>query len=103
MGENEFILLTVVRGEETTTNKLNRKDFFELMESIRRNYINNNEISSRFVRVIPEVKAMYINDIRNKELDTPFIGLEMLDGARTTISIPRHHKIIWGILDEFSK
>ena len=46
---------------------------------------------------------MYINEDRNREMDTPFIGIEMIDGSRTTISIPRYHKIIWGILDEFSK
>ncbi|MBR3254845.1 MAG: hypothetical protein IKF97_01255 [Clostridia bacterium] len=103
MGKNEFIELIVVRKAETLTNNLNRKDFFELMDSIRKNYINNNEISSRFVSIIPKVKSMYINEDRNREMDTPFIGIEMIDGSRTTISIPRYHKIIWGILDEFSK
>ena len=103
MRDDKYISITVARGEIGIMHLINRENFWELMNSIKKNYVNNNEISSQLVELIPNTMGVEIYEDRNKEVDVPFIVVETFDGEKIIVKIPRKHKIIWGILEEFVK
>ena len=97
MRENKFISLIKVSGEVAIT----REKFYNLMYSIKDNYVENNQISTRFVDLIPYAGEIIVYEDRNSELDNPFVVFRMFTGESISLYIPRYHKIIWGILNEF--
>ena len=103
MGNLNYISITVVRGSFAIMHAINRENFMDLLMSIKKNYSNNNYISSRLVEIIPDTKNIIIYEDRNEEVDIPFIVIEKFDGEKKGLKIPRCHKIIWGILNEFVK
>lgn len=99
----EFITIKKVLKTGTNSVVVRRDKLFSLMEGIRVNFSDNNEVSTRLVELIPKVSEIIINEVRNPQLDVPFVRLVMLDGKSKVVRIPRCHKIIWAIFDEFTK
>lgn len=104
MEENGFIKIErISRKKENVVEYVKREDFLTLMISVRDNYINNNQVSTKLVEYIPDLREITIDEDRNKELDIPFVMLVMNNGTTTAFRIPRWHNIIWSILNGYLK
>lgn len=101
--EEKFIKIVNVGRNAITTKNVEREKMLKLFREISDNFSNNNEISKQFVEIIPDLKVIEIDRLRNAQCDVPFINCEMNDGTSKVIRILRWHKIIWSILDEFCK
>lgn len=103
--KNEFIILRKVdnKGKVIHWVEINREGFYNLMVEIRDNFINNNVYSSMFVKEIPNISEISIDDERRADIDNPFVILKLEDGTRKTFYIPRWHRVIWAIMDELLK
>ena len=101
--EEKFIKIVNVSRDAITTKKVEREKMLNLFKEISNNFSANNEISNQLVEIIPSLKAIEIDRVRNAQCDVPFINCEMNDGTSKVIRILRWHKIVWGILDEFCR
>ena len=101
MNKETIDLKWVSKGKEYTK-EINRKDFYELMNSLKNAFFYDNQVSKFFCEIIPEVDSIFISKDRNEERDIPFIEYE-IDGKMDVLEILRHHKIVWSILDGYTK
>lgn len=99
MKNEEIIFIWKGNGKEHIK-EIERQEFYELMESIKKSFSDDNEISSKLVEIIPKLVSITINKDRNSQKDIPFISCECDDGSQV-IEIKRYHKIIWAILDKY--
>ena len=97
-----FILKWTDKDSTIGQRNINRDDFLNLMHQIKENFINNNVYATKFVQIVPDLKELKINYKRNQDMDIPFVTCVTRAGEEV-LSIPRVNKIIWGILEEYSK
>ena len=91
----------VVKGKRYE-GKINRKEFFDWMRDISERFKGNNEISIKFVGLIPKMTEMEINKDINETQDVPFVLYkEENKEQRKVLKIMRCHHIIWGFLDHY--
>ena len=95
-----FIIELIWNGEQVSSKEWNRENFMRLMESIKDTFVANNEISKKFIEIIPEVDLIKIDNDRNRDLDVPFVTAVLSNGGEKHIRIPRSHRLIWEILNE---
>lgn len=98
--KKEPIILEWIENGEKKKKEINRKEFFDLMESIKNAFIEDNQISSILVDLIPELIMISINRDRNEQKDVPSIYCLCETGGKV-IDIIRYHKIIWSILNRY--
>ena len=99
MKKEEITFIWKENGKEHIK-EIERKEFYELMKSIKKSFSDDNEISSKLVEIIPNLISITIDKDRNSQKDTPFITCECSSGSKI-IEIKRYHKIIWAILDKY--
>lgn len=99
MKKEEITFIWKENGKEHIK-EIERKEFYELMKSIKKSFSDDNEISSKLVKVTPNLISIIIDKDRNSQKDTPFITCECDDGSKI-IEIRRYHKIIWAILNKY--
>ncbi len=80
---------------------MKRQEIYNDMQEIRKKYPDNNEISTEIVEVILKVKKVLIDQDRNGQLDVPMIYMTDDNNMIIPLEIKRHHKIIWGRLNEY--
>ena len=80
--------------------EVGRQEFYDIMNGIRKGFSGNNEISTFLCEIIPYVSTILIDHDRNNQMENPFIMFE-IDNKYEMLSIIRHHKIIWSILDGY--
>ncbi|MBO6232593.1 MAG: hypothetical protein J6N78_00775 [Clostridia bacterium] len=97
----EFIEIKKITTTSKVTSYVERKKFVELLRAIRDNYTYNNYFSLKLLEVLPYTKIIEIDVDRNRDCDIPFIVCIDFEDRQNVISIPRVHKIIWGVLEEF--
>ena len=96
------IMLTYVVKSKTYQGEIDRQKFFDWMKDIAERFKGNNEISTRFVKLIPKMTKMEINKDINETQDVPFVLYEELNSNEQKIlKIMRCHHIIWGFLDHY--
>ena len=96
------IILNWTKDGKQQTKEIDRKNFFDIMNSVRKGFEGDNQISNLLCTRIPEITAISINQDRNSQMDVPFIQIE-IDGKIEVIDIIRYLKIIWAILDGYCK
>lgn len=99
MNSNTFTIELIWNEEKVSVKKIDREKFMRLMESIKDTFVTNNEISKKFVEIIPKVEKIIIDNDRNRDLDVPFVTCKFF-GEEKHIRIPRSHRVIWEILNE---
>lgn len=99
---NDSILLEWVEKNQTHQKQINRQDFYDIMNSIRKGFYDDNEISTIFVGIIPDLVFLSINKDRNSQKEDPFVYCKTTKEEKT-ITIKRYHKIIWSILDRYTQ
>ena len=99
MMKSTFAIELIWNKERVSSREIDRDNFMRLMESIKDTFVTNNEISKKFVEIIPNVEKIIIDNDRNRDLDVPFVTCK-LDGKDKHIRIPRSHRVIWEILNE---
>ena len=100
--KKEPIVFEWSEKEVKHSKEIDRQNFLELMESVRKVWDGNNEISTQLVEIIPELTSILINKDRNDQKDIPSIHCVSENGEKE-IEIIRHHKIIWSMLDSLCK
>ena len=101
MRAEPIILKWTEKGKEHIK-EINRKEFFDLMRSIKNAFSDDNEISSIFVEIIPNLDLIIINKDRNEDVEIPYVYYKQKSEPQKEIRIRRnYHKIIWSILDYF--
>ena len=95
----------VRKNKEETFSVFDIGEMFQIMKYLNKTY-EVNEISSQLLRKLPGMHLLIIDDdINNKRNDDPMIEYHRLvndnDEEISTITVRKHHKIIWGILHEF--
>ncbi len=70
------------------------------MDSIRKAFDDDNQISTALTKVIPKTNSITINKDRNEQKDIPTIYYEV-GGCEKAIDIIRYHKVIWAILNRY--
>ena len=96
------IVLKWIKNDKEYFKEIDRKKLFDLMNSIKSAFEHDNQISDFFCGIIPDVTWIRINKDRNEQLDIPFIEYE-ISGEQKTLDILRHHRIVWAILDGYTK
>lgn len=95
----------VRKNQEETISVFDIGEMFQIMKYLNQNY-EVNEISSQMLKKLPGMHFLIIDDdINNKRNDDPMIEYHRLVGDNdeeiSTITVRKHHKIIWSILHEF--
>lgn len=99
MKKEEITFIWKQNGKEYIK-EIERKEFYELMKSIKKSFSDDNEVSSKLVEIIPNLVSITIDKDRNSQKDIPFISCEY-DNESQVIEIKRYHKIIWAILNKY--
>ncbi len=95
----EIIFIWKENGKECIK-EIERKEFYNLMDSIKKSFSDDNEISSKLVEIIPNLVSITIDKERNIQLEVPFIVCNFGDATKI-IEIKRYHKIIWAIFNKY--
>ena len=82
--------------------EVDRKEFFDIMYSIKKGFPNDNQVSTVLCDIIPDVSTIFIDKDRNQQIDVPFIYYD-LNGNQKVLEIIRYHKIIWSILNKYTE
>ena len=89
-------------NEESTYKvvKVDKGEFFIVMEYLKETYHKNNEVSRQMVEIIPELEEISINVPRCENAEVPYIGYYNKNGQLRAIAVRKTHRIIWAILNE---
>lgn len=98
--KKEGIIFIWKQNRKEYIKEIDRKEFYELMKSIKKSFSDEYKISSKLVEIIPALISITIDKDRNSQKDTPFITCECSNGSEI-IMIRRCHKNIWPILDKY--
>ena len=101
MKEKDIILKWRRKGREHSK-EVNRQEFLNLMNNVKLFYSEDSQFSVFFCRIIPNIDYIWVDMDRNDEFKIPFIEYE-LDERRYIVEIPRKHKMIWLIIEEYTK
>lgn len=80
---------------------IEKEPFLTLMESLKKGFPDENETSKKFVTIIPELIEMRINFDINETRSIPMVQYSTISEKIGVISIIRHHKIMWAILEGY--
>lgn len=98
----EHIKLEWIKDGKSHEREVDRKQFYDIMNGIRKGFEEDNRISTFFCDYIADLWTIHINMDRNNEIDTPFVVCKIKDKV-VMLNIIRHHKIIWSILEGYCK
>lgn len=98
--KKEPIILEWTQKGKSNKKEINRQELLNLMESIKKAFSDDNQLSSILVELIPNLVLISINKDRNEQKDVPSIHCVCEKGEKE-IDIKRYHKIIWSILNHY--
>lgn len=98
------IIFSWKKNQEVHQKELERNEVYAVFDGLVKGYasVDNNQISKKLVRIIPEVDKIFINADHNGTQDVPYI-VYYINGERKILKIKRCHKIVWTIFDEYCK
>ena len=96
----EHIKIEWVKNGKTHEREVDRKEFYDVMNGIRKEYWDDNYHSTYFCNCIEDLRAIHINMDINKWIETPYVVCEIKD-KKEMRKIIRHHKIIWAKLEGY--
>ena len=99
---NKGILLKWKNKGKEYEKEIDRQALLDVMSSIAKAFDNDNQISKKLCEIIPVTEWISINKEMNETREIPFIEC-MVAGKLEIIKIIRHHKIIWSILDGYTR
>lgn len=97
--KDKIQLKYVARGK-CYIGEIEREEIFNWMKEISEKF-KDNEVSTKLVKLIPNMVKMQINKDINETKDVPFITYENGNGEELVVNIMRNHHIIWGFLDHY--
>ena len=80
--------------------KVDKGEFFVVMEYLKETYNENNEVSRQLIEIIPELEEISIDEPRCESMEVPCIVCRKKDNQLHAIAVRRTHRIIWAILNE---
>lgn len=98
--KKEPIILKWVEQGKTHIKEVERQELYDVMDSIRKAFGDDNQISTTLTEVIPKITSISINKDRNEQKDIPTIYYN-INGQEKAIDIIRYHKVIWAILNRY--
>lgn len=94
--EKKFKLKWIAKGNHGCK-LLEREEVLNVFKGLAQDYPDNNTISQKLLEVLPELEWILIDKDINATQKIPFITFGLC-GKTRFLKIPRHHKIVWGIL-----
>lgn len=94
------IILEWTENGKKSQKQLERKEIKEVFKGLSMGFRDDNEISKRMLKIIPEVDKIFIYKDVNRSQDDPFI-IYCIDGEEDILKIKRYHKIVWAIFDKY--
>ena len=79
--------------------KIDKSEFSVVMKYLRDTFKDNNEVSSKLLRIMPDIEEIVINEIANSSMDIPKIWCKVSRYTMVGVEVRRCHKIIWHILN----
>ena len=77
---------------------IDREKFIYQMEGLKRGFINDNEVATKFLDKIEEIVTIEIDEEIYKTQDVPFVIIWTEETERKVLKIRRNNQIIWSIL-----
>ena len=94
-------LCYITEAGERHQGEIDRAEILGKMEDFKKGYPDNNEISTKLVKLLPQTQMLLI-DKRLKIDEMPAIVCS-IEGEIIVVKIQPHHKQIWGCLDEYGE
>lgn len=96
----DVIQLEYIKNAQKRQGQINREDFFNHMKYLAETF-ENNENSSKLIKLIPEMTYITINQDINQTQDVPFIQYKLTDDEIRILKILRTHRIIWAFIQHY--
>lgn len=97
---NEKFKLKWIEQGKTYEKKLARFEVMTVFYGLYKGFAEDNEISEKLLKIIPDVEWIRINKDHNETQEIPCITYKA-NGAVGVMKIIRHHKIVWAILNKY--
>lgn len=88
-------------GKVVFQGEMLRETQTELMNFIKHFYANDNEVSTKLSKYLPETIKIQVDVTRNKSKDIPSIQCYLENGIMKDIPIRRTHTIMWAIINKW--
>lgn len=100
----ERIIAKLLRNSEVVAEvELSKENLTDLMNSIKKFYYNDNEVSSAISRYLPETKEILVNETVNKQTPDPYIYCVLNNGDKAGIKVRERHTVMWDIINSWFK
>ena len=77
---------------------IDRDKFIYQMEGLKKGFINDNEIATKFLDKVEDIITIEIDEENYKTQDVPFVIIWLEGNERQILRIRRTNQIIWSIL-----
>lgn len=99
----EVIVFKVMENNQLRIRSKSKQQMIAIMQSIKKNYPDNNEISTKMCDLLPDMYSVLINEDRNNSCpENPIIVAYLVNETKfKVINIKNSHKIIWAHIKEW--
>lgn len=97
---NEKFKLKWIEQGEAYEKELVRLEVMAVFYGLYKGFAEDNEISEKLVKILPDVEWIKINKDHNETQEVPCITYKANDIVGV-MKIIRHHKIVWTILNTY--
>ena len=77
---------------------VDREKFIYQMEGLKRGFINDNEVATKFLDKVEDIESIEIDEQTYRTQDIPFVVVKNKENKREVLRIRRANQIIWSIL-----
>lgn len=96
---NQIKLKWISKGEKHEK-MLNREEVLAVFQGLVKGFVEDNEISEKMVKILPEVDWLKIDQDHNDTQEIPCL-IYSVNGSIGILKIIRYHKIVWSILNKY--
>ena len=100
MKKEEYITLKWVVGGRERYKGVEKESFSKIMLGLKDGFIDNNEVSTVFCELMPNLRSISIDFDRNNQIEVPFVICKV-KGQEKVVYIRRCNKIIWSLLNGY--
>lgn len=97
---NKQIKLKWTANGEKHEKMLNREEVLAVFQGLVKGFVEDNEISEKMVKILPEVDWLKIDQDHNDTQEIPCL-VYGVNGSIGILKIIRYHKIVWSILNKY--
>ena len=92
------IILSWKKDNEAYTKELEKRCLMDTFKGLVEGFGNNNEISKKLLKVIPEADDLYINWDCTADVNRVYYSI---NGKIASIPIINAHSVVWAVLNKY--